>query len=359
MTDGPDDKDKTAAEPSADGAAAKPASEPAKADVPKAGAKPAPKPEAKPEAKPVAKASPKSETKPAAPDEPAVPSAPPWWRTLRADPPAHVRTLLGVGFIALIFLLWWFVTRGKEINIYFDGRRGEVLLQLKASTHRIVSASKIPSPGEVFGSFGTLLDRELGHNLSDTLQRVFSGVALAAIVGVFAGIVAASHRGVNAAIAPLVIFLRSVPMGALIPLTMLLFGDGEGQKTKFIFLAIVGFVFSDTVKAMSIVPERYVETAQTLGASRFQIIRKVLVPLAIPDIVTSLRFQFGLALGYIMLAEEVNAEFGIGKLIMGSQRVGPYEHMYLLLFIIAAIAFTIDLVLRTLQRGIFPWRRDL
>ncbi|MBS1122708.1 MAG: cmpB [Deltaproteobacteria bacterium] len=290
---------------------------------------------------------------------PVLPKAPPWWKTLRADPPAHTRTLLGLGFISLILLLWWFVTRGDEINVYFDGRRGELLLSLKASTARIVSASKIPSPGDVFGSFGSLLDRELGRNLGDTLQRVLSGVALAAIVGVSAGIVAASHRGVNAAIAPLVIFLRSVPMGALIPLTMLLFGDGEGQKTKFIFLAIVGFVFSDTVKAISIVPERYVETAQTLGASRFQIIRKVLVPLAIPDIVTSLRFQFGLALGYIMLAEEINAEYGIGKLIMGSQRVGPYEHMYLLLFVIALIAFTIDLVLRTLQRGIFPWRRDL
>jgi ABC-type nitrate/sulfonate/bicarbonate transport system permease component len=307
---------------------------------------------------PEAKAAPKAAPK-AGPQGVVLPQAPPWWKTLRADPPAHTRMLLGVGFIALIMLLWWFVTRGDEINVYFDGRKGELLLSLKASTARIVSASKIPSPGDVFGSFGSLLDRELGRNLGDTLQRVLSGVALAAVVGVSVGIVAASHRGVNAAIAPLVIFLRSVPMGALIPLTMLLFGDGEGQKTKFIFLAIVGFVFSDTVKAMSIVPERYVETAQTLGASRFQIIRKVLVPLAIPDIVTSLRFQFGLALGYIMLAEEINAEFGIGKLIMGSQRVGPYEHMYLLLFVIALIAFTIDLVLRTLQRGIFPWRRDL
>jgi len=83
-------------------------------------------------------------------------------------------------------------------------------------------------------------------------------------------------------------------MGALIPLTLLLFSDGEKQKWMFIFLAIVPFVFSDTVKAISIVPERYVETAQTLGASRFQIVRKVLVPLALPDIITSLRFMLGL-----------------------------------------------------------------
>ncbi|HEU0034418.1 MAG TPA: ABC transporter permease [Kofleriaceae bacterium] len=269
-----------------------------------------------------------------------IPSAPPWYKTLRADPPAHIRTALGIGMIGLIFLLWWFCTRGDAVD-------------------RIISPSKLPSPGETFGSFGSLMKRDLDESIIDTLQRVFIGIGLAAIVGVTVGVFAAAHRGINAAVTPLVIFLRSVPMGALIPITLMLFGDEEGQKTKFIFLAVVAFVFSDTVKAISIVPERYVETAQTLGASRFQIIRKVLVPLALPDILTSLRFQLGLALGYIMLVEEINAPHGLGKLIMGSQRQGPYEHVYLLLFVIALIAFVVDYLLRTIQRGVFPWRRDL
>lgn len=270
----------------------------------------------------------------------AVPEAPPWWRTLRSDPPAYLRLVLGVSLIGLIFVLWWFVTHGPV-------------------EERIISPSRLPSPGEVFGSFGRLLDRDLVEHILASLQRVFLGVGLAAIVGILLGVIAASLRGVNAAIAPLVIFLRSVPMGALIPLTLLLFSDGEKQKTMFIFLAIVPFVFSDTVKAMSIVPERYVETAQTLGASRLQIIYKVLVPLALPDIITSLRFQLGLALGYIMLAEELDTAFGLGKLINTSQKQGPYEHVYLLLFVIALLAFGLDLLLRTLQRGAFTWRRDL
>lgn len=270
----------------------------------------------------------------------APPAAPPWWKTLRADPPAPIRVALGFGLIGVLLLVWWFMTHG-------------------AATERIISPSKLPSPGEVFGSFGELLRRQLADSLIDTLERVFKGVGLAAIVGISVGVVAASNRGVGSALAPLVIFLRSVPMGAMIPLTLLLFADGEHQKTMFIFLAIVPFVFSDTVKAVSIVPERYVETAQTLGATKLQIIRKVLVPLALPDIITSLRFQLGLALGYIMLVEEINAPLGLGKLIMGSQRQGPYEHVYLLLFVIALIAFLLDLVLRTIQRGVFTWRRDL
>ena len=305
-----------------------------------------PLPAKKAEAAPIKKAEPakaagKASSAPDPDDDPnRLPTAPPWWKTLRADPPAHISALLGIGLIAVILMFWWFVTRG-------------------APTDRIVSPSKLPSPGEVFGSFGRLMDRNLIESILTTLERVFKGVGLAALVGISVGVLAASNRGVGATLMPLVIFLRSVPMGALIPLTLLLFADGEKQKWMFIFLAIVPFVFSDAVKAISIVPERYVETAQTLGASRFQIIRKVLVPLALPDIITSLRFQLGLALGYIMLVEVINTPHGIGTLLMGSERQGLYEHIYLLLFVIAMIAFTLDLVLRTLQRGVFAWRKDL
>jgi NitT/TauT family transport system permease protein len=126
----------------------------------------------------------------------------------------------------------------------------------------------------------------------------------------------------------------------------------------FLFFGLVAFVFSDSVKAVSLVPERYVETAQTLGASNFQIFYKVLVPLALPDIITSIRFQVGLALGYVMIAE-LATPTGLGALLNVTQREGPYEHIYLLLFVIAVVAFCIDLVLRTLQRGAFAWRRDL
>ena len=321
----------------------------------------APKPAAKAEAKspldkalplPATKAVPATKAEPAAKDERKepkpdpeddpnrLPTAPPWWKTLRADPPTHISAGLGIALIILILGLWWLVTRG-------------------APTERIISPSKLPSPGEVFGSFSRLMERDLITSIIDTLLRVFKGVGLASLIGIAVGVAAASHRGVGAALAPLVIFLRSVPMGALIPLTLLLFADGEKQKWMFIFLAIVPFVFSDTVKAISIVPERYVETAQTLGASHWQIIRKVLVPLALPDIITSLRFQLGLALGYIMLVEAINTPRGIGTLLMGSERQGLYEHIYLLLFVIALIAFTLDLVLRTLQRGLFAWRKDL
>jgi ABC-type nitrate/sulfonate/bicarbonate transport system permease component len=269
-----------------------------------------------------------------------VPDARPWWQTLRADGPAPVRFVLGASFIAALILFWWIVTRGSP-------------------TEAMISPSKLPGPGEVFGSFGSLMDRGLIDAIIATLSRVFLGVTLAALIGIGLGVIASSYRAVAAALMPLVIFLRSVPMGALLPLTLLWFSIGEQQKRMFIFLAVVPFVFSDTMQAMSAVPERYVETAQTLGASRWQIVTKVLMRLALPDIVTSLRFQIGLALGYVTLAEAINADAGIGVLINTSQRLGQQEHTYLVLFIIALLAFGIDLCIRTFQRQLFYYRKDL
>lgn len=268
------------------------------------------------------------------------PSAPPWYRTLRAEPPVAVRYGISAAFVGLLVFGWWFITRG-------------------APTEAMVSPSKLPSPRAVLGAFGALNERHLSDAIVDSLVRVLQGVALAALVGIALGVAAGAHRGVAAALGPVVIFLRSIPMGALLPLMLVLFATGEKQKVMFLFFAVVPFVFSDTVKAVASVPERYVETAQTLGASNGQILRKVLVPLALPDILTSLRFQFGLALGYVMLAEAIGATSGIGKLLNDGEKRGLIEHNYLLLLVIAVLAFVLDLVFRTLQRGAFPYRKDL
>jgi ABC-type nitrate/sulfonate/bicarbonate transport system permease component len=124
----------------------------------------------------------------------------------------------------------------------------------------------------------------------------------------------------------------------------------------FIFIATVPFVFSDASAAVISVSDRYVETAQTLGASDGQIVRKVLVPLALPDIFTSLRSLFGIAFGYIMLAELINARYGLGYLLSVSQRRGHTDHIFLVLIIIGLLAYAIDRVLLFFQRGLFPYR---
>src|SRR5213075_1025867 len=183
-----------------------------------------------------------------------------------------------------------------------------------------------------------------------------TGFALAILVGVPFGILAGAYRAFDAALAPIALFGRNIPVAALIPLTILWFGIEETQKTMFIFLATMPFVFSDAVNAVTAVHDRYVETAQTLGASNRQVIAKVLVALALPGIYNSLRNLFGLAFGYIMLAELINAQYGLGYLLMASQRRGLSEHIILILLIIGLVAYGIDRILYRFQRGLFPYR---
>jgi len=215
----------------------------------------------------------------------------------------------------------------------------------------------LPSPGEVIRSFPSLLkERALLQSIAATLKRVLVGFGLAVLVGVPLGIAAGAWRVIEAAGAPLALFGRNLPVAALIPLTILWFGIDETQKVMFIFIACVPFVYSDSVAAIANVPDRYIEAAQTLGASSFQIVRKVLVALALPDIYNSLRHLFGLAFGYIMLAELINAQHGLGYLLMASQRRGLSEHIILILIIIGLLAYGIDRVLYWFQRGLFPHR---
>lgn len=266
----------------------------------------------------------------------------PRWFTLRTELGLLPAILLGI-FAVLFFLgLWWFLTRGE------------------ISEERIVSATTLPSPAETFGQFKELwFDRALTRNAWVTIRRVTIGFALAAMIGIPVGVLAGCFAPFRALLAPVVIFGRNIPLAALIPLTFFMFGIGEYQKVMFIFIACVAFIIADATNAIIDVSQKYVDTAYTLGANRWQTIIKVLVPLAMPAIFNSLRLLFGLAFGYIMLAELVKMggeEGGLGHLINVSQRRGPREHIYLIIIIIPVIALLIDRSLYWVQRQLFPHR---
>ncbi len=261
---------------------------------------------------------------------------------LRREPSRALGVALGFAGVAGVMVVWALLTMGEE------------------AFERVISPAVLPSPGEVLASTGEVFgERALLANIAATLERLLKGFGLAVLIGVPFGVVTGAFRVLNALAAPLVVFGRNVPVAALVPLTMLWFGIGEAQKAFFIFIAAVPFVISEVSKAIMIIPERYVETAQTLGASRWQIIRKVLLPHALPDIVTGLRALFGLAFGYIMLAEAINASQGLGDLLLKSQRRGDVELLVYVLLVIGVLAFLIDRLLLFLQRGFFPHRSDL
>lgn len=256
---------------------------------------------------------------------------------LRTRPSRPVAWLLGAGSLALLLGVWSILTHGAEPEL------------------RLISPVILPSPGEVWAKAPSLFtERGLFRSIAATLERVGLGFALAIVVGVPLGILAGAWRGFEAFLAPLSLFGRNVPIAALVPLTIVWFATGELQKVMFIFIACVPFVFGSAAQAILDVSDRYVDTALTLGASRRQTILKVLVPLALPSIYNGLRVLFGLAFGYIMLAEVINAQRGLGFLLNMSQRLGLSEHVYLILVLIGLIAYGIDRLLWWFQRGLFP-----
>jgi NitT/TauT family transport system permease protein len=256
--------------------------------------------------------------------------------------PAWQAILLGGLCIGGVLAAWWFVTRGAT---------GE---------ERLVGPSTLPSPAETFGAFSNLyFEFELNRNIVTTLKRVTLGFLLSLLVGVPLGVLAGCFPRFGALLAPVIMFGRNIPLAAVLPLLIFIVPGGEERKIAFIFVACVAFVISDSERAIRDVAQRYVDTAYTLGASRWQVILKVLVPLAMPSVFASARLLFGLAFGYIMLAESIKYADDVGGLgyqIQIFQRRGLREHIYLIILIIPLVALLVDQFLFWMQRSLFPYQ---
>jgi NitT/TauT family transport system permease protein len=266
-----------------------------------------------------------------------------FWFPIRGQVGTLSSLLLGFACVLVVIGVWWFVTSGETPE------------------DRIVSPFALPSPAEAQASFESLwFERALTRNILVTLKRVAGGFLLATVVGVPLGVLAGCFPAVRAFLTPLILFGRNVPLAALIPLTLFLFGIGESQKVLFIFLTCVAFIIADVATSLERISQDYLDTAYTLGSNRWQLITKVMVPLAMPSILDSLRLLFGLAFGYIMLAETIKSADdagGIGYLIGVSQRRNSVElraHIFLIILIIPVVAFAIDRLLFLAQRGLFP-----
>jgi NitT/TauT family transport system permease protein len=191
------------------------------------------------------------------------------------------------------------------------------------------------------------------------------GFLAAVIVGLPIGIAAGCFPRLYAFLTPVIMFGRNIPIAALLPLMLYLvrfefyFSTPELRKMGFIFIACVSFIIADTARSIMDIAERYIDTAYTLGASRWQTIMKVLVPLAMPSIFNSCRLMFGIAFGYIMLAEFYKESGGVGGLgyqIQIAEKRSDPARIYLIILIIPLVALAVDQFLAWVQRSLFPYQ---
>ncbi|APZ96752.1 ABC transporter permease [Fuerstiella marisgermanici] len=264
---------------------------------------------------------------------------------LRKEPPRWLALAAGAFCLFICVILWGFTTSGS----------GE---------ERLLGHNQLPSIPETWERLPEVLDskspeRHIWDNTAVSLKRVIVGFALAVVIGIPIGVAAGCFPIARNFFAPLVLFGRNIPIAALIPLALALFGTGETQKYMFIFIACVAFIIADTIDAVSEVAQRYVETALTLGASSMQIVFKVLVPLAMPMVFNSLRVLFGLAFGYIMLVEfmhEGDGAGGLGFLLNIARRRSVTEYTMIIILTIPLVAWIIDQLLYVIQCWLFRWK---
>lgn len=265
---------------------------------------------------------------------------PKWLLAIRSSVPRGAAIALGLLPVCLLVLLWWLLTLG-------------------AAEERTISPTILPSPVEVIDSVPELFtNRNLLHHIGASLQRVGLSYLLALAIVFPVGILMGAFGSAGATFSPVMTASGYVPIATLVPLTMSWFGTGELQKIVFLAMAFGIYLLPLVVEAIDAVPDVYLRTAYTLGASRWQAIRRVLIPIALPDIWHAMRLAFGVGWTYLVLGEVVVLVDGLGYLIEISRRRGPREHIYLAIIVISLISWIADQGWGHLGSRLFPYRRS-
>src|SRR2546425_4414878 len=259
---------------------------------------------------------------------------------IRGEMPGGASIVLAALPIAFIFLLWWLFTAG-------------------APEERRIGPTILPRPVEVVRSVPELVqNHDLVHHVWASVRRVGLSFLLSLTLVLPLGILMGSFRSIGATFSPVATASGYIPIATLVPLTMSWFGIDELQKIMFLAMAFGIYLLPLVVNAIETVPDVYLRTSYTLGATRLDVIRRVLIPVALPDLWHSMRLAFVVGWTYIVLAEVVVMVDGLGFLVQNSFRRGPREHIYLVILGITLIAWAADLVWERLGRMLFPYRRS-
>jgi len=215
----------------------------------------------------------------------------------------------------------------------------------------------LPSPTDVLWAFPRLhFEEALVRSAFWSLYRVTMAFILSALVAIPLGILMGTYPPIKHFFSPVLDPLRFLPISALVPLTIVWFGIEEMQKIVFLFMGTVVYMLPLVVEAVANVDEVYVQTATTLGATKGQIVRHVLVPGALPAIGEALRVLNGIGWTYVILAEVINAPYGLGALITVAGKRGKVDQIFALVIAILAIGILTDWVIRRINGRLFFWK---
>lgn len=196
----------------------------------------------------------------------------------------------------------------------------------------------------------------LWEHVGISVFRVLSGVIYGALVGIPLGFAMGLSSRARGALDPVVEFMRPIPPLALIPLIILWFGIDETAKIFLLFLASLFIMILAARAGVSSVRISKVHAAYSLGASKLQVLRHVILPNALPEIFTGLRTAMGVCWGTVVAAELVAADRGVGSMIMIAKNFLQTDTVVLGIIMIGAIGYVIEIFMRYMERLLIPWK---
>jgi ABC-type nitrate/sulfonate/bicarbonate transport system permease component len=258
-----------------------------------------------------------------------------FWNPYRALP-AHQQRLIGVASVVTVLLCWWLL-----------------------SASGLLSKNQLPSPWVVAQAMGYLGWYEGKSALATatmwSVGRVAAASLLVIVIGIPLGVLMGASPKLNAVFSPLIDPFRSAPVAALLPIMVMWFGIGEFMKIAFLFVGSIVYLTPLVRDAVRAVPEEYMIAAKDIGATPWECITKVLVPLAMPRIMDAVIVGVSVSWTYITVAEYVNAQEGLGQLIANARRLSATDQVFAGIIVIIGVALLTYQSLMGLKRHFFRW----
>lgn len=264
-------------------------------------------------------------------------------RLLNVRPRGGGRLLLGLVPILLLVLLYL----GSSITRHAENPADKILPTIGAMAEQVRTMGF--QADTVTGEVPLLVDTVA------SLKRLAAGIGIAAITTLVLGLTIGLLPVVRASLGPLVAAIAVIPPIAVLPILFIILGLGETSKIALIFVGLTPFMVRDLASAVSAIPEEQLIKAQTLGANTWIVMLRVALPQALPRLIESLRFSLGPAWVFLISAEAIAADVGLGYRIFLVRRYLAMDVILPYVAWISLLAVLMDWALVSLSRTAFPW----
>lgn len=257
---------------------------------------------------------------------------------------------------------WWSADHAQRIALRVLALSLCVVFWQTASSHHldfgIVTFRYVPAPTEVAAAaWGLLQSPKLVAHVSNSLFRVFAGFALAALLGILLGVLIGRSRWLEAALLPPLEVMRPIPGVAWIPLAILMFPSSELSMIFITFMGALFPVLLNTVHGVEAVDRRLIASSRSLGAGRWSVFAEVVLPGALPSIVTGLAIGMGTSWFCLVTAEMIAGQYGIGYYTWESYTLQNYADIVVGMLFIGAFGMASSGLIKLLGRVLMPWYR--